>query len=161
MHDAPRGTVSETGGEPAESAGTAARAGFRNERSATAERVIGETRYLPGLHWYAVFVTLSIVVLICSGGMVTSNNAGLAVPDWPNSYGYNMFAFPVSRWVGGSAVGAHASLGGDRRRDSDDRFDGCHGVEGTAPMGARVGLHGTRISHRPRGDRWLACPVGR
>jgi len=23
------------------------------------------------------------------------------VPDWPNSYGYNMFTFPLSRWVGG------------------------------------------------------------
>ena len=34
-------------------------------------------------------------------GMVTSKGGGLAVPDWPNSYGYNMFAFPVSRWVGG------------------------------------------------------------
>ncbi len=33
--------------------------------------------------------------------MVTSKDAGLTVPDWPNSYGYNMFAFPVSRWVGG------------------------------------------------------------
>ena len=56
--------------------------------------------YVPWLHWYSVLVALSIVVLICSGGMVTSKNAGLAVPDWPNSYGYNMFAFPVSRWVG-------------------------------------------------------------
>jgi cytochrome c oxidase assembly protein subunit 15 len=25
----------------------------------------------------------------------------MAVPDWPNSYGYNMFLFPVSKWVGG------------------------------------------------------------
>jgi cytochrome c oxidase assembly protein subunit 15 len=33
--------------------------------------------------------------------LVTSHGAGLAVPDWPNSYGYNMFFFPISRWVGG------------------------------------------------------------
>ena len=26
---------------------------------------------------------------------------GMAVPDWPNSYGYNMFFFPVSKWIGG------------------------------------------------------------
>jgi heme a synthase len=32
---------------------------------------------------------------------VTSHGAGMAVPDWPNSFGYNMFLFPVSRWVGG------------------------------------------------------------
>ena len=33
--------------------------------------------------------------------MVTSKNVGLAVPDWPTTFGYNMFLFPVSRWVGG------------------------------------------------------------
>ena len=35
------------------------------------------------------------------GGLVTSHGAGMAVPDWPNTYGYNMFFFPVSQWVGG------------------------------------------------------------
>ena len=25
----------------------------------------------------------------------------MSVPDWPNTYGYNMFLFPVSKWVGG------------------------------------------------------------
>ncbi len=57
--------------------------------------------YSPWRHAYTVGVALCILLLICSGGMVTSQNAGLTVPDWPNSYGYNMFAFPVSRWVGG------------------------------------------------------------
>jgi cytochrome c oxidase assembly protein subunit 15 len=33
--------------------------------------------------------------------MVTSKNVGLAVPDWPTTFGYNMFLFPFSRWVGG------------------------------------------------------------
>src|ERR1700722_7450999 len=53
------------------------------------------------LHWYTVFVADSVLVLICSGGLVTSHGAGMAVPDWPNSFGYNMFLFPLSRWVGG------------------------------------------------------------
>jgi heme a synthase len=53
------------------------------------------------LHWYAVFVAGSVLLLICSGGLVTSHGAGMAVPDWPNSFGYNMFLFPISRWVGG------------------------------------------------------------
>ncbi len=39
--------------------------------------------------------------LVCVGGMVTSKGVGMAVPDWPNTYGYNMFLFPVSKWVGG------------------------------------------------------------
>jgi len=53
------------------------------------------------LHWFASLVACSVLVLICSGGLVTSHEAGLAVPDWPNSFGYSMFLFPVSRWVGG------------------------------------------------------------
>ena len=40
-------------------------------------------------------------VLVWMGGLVTSNRAGLAVPDWPNTYGYNMFFFPPSKWIGG------------------------------------------------------------
>jgi cytochrome c oxidase assembly protein subunit 15 len=33
--------------------------------------------------------------------MVTSKGVGLAVPDWPTTFGYNMFLFPISKWVGG------------------------------------------------------------
>ena len=53
------------------------------------------------LHWYAVAAAASVSLLICSGGLVTSHEAGMAVPDWPNSFGYNMFLFPISHWVGG------------------------------------------------------------
>ena len=35
------------------------------------------------------------------GGLVTSHGVGMAVPDWPTTYGYNMFFFPFSQWVGG------------------------------------------------------------
>jgi heme a synthase len=48
--------------------------------------------------WLTAFATLVLIVI---GGLVTSHGAGMAVPDWPNSYGYNMFLFPVSKWVGG------------------------------------------------------------
>ncbi|MBW7939502.1 MAG: COX15/CtaA family protein, partial [Candidatus Omnitrophica bacterium] len=40
-------------------------------------------------------------LLIIVGGLVTSNDAGLAVVDWPNSFGYNMFLYPLSRMTGG------------------------------------------------------------
>ena len=50
---------------------------------------------------YAWLTALVTFVLVGIGGLVTSHNAGMAVPDWPNSYGYNMFLFPVSKWVGG------------------------------------------------------------
>jgi len=53
------------------------------------------------LHYFVWFTATATLFLICSGGMVTSKGVGLAVPDWPTTFGYNMFLFPVSRWVGG------------------------------------------------------------
>jgi cytochrome c oxidase assembly protein subunit 15 len=53
------------------------------------------------LHRFAWFTAGATVLLICSGGMVTSKGVGLAVPDWPTTFGYNMFFFPFSKWVGG------------------------------------------------------------
>jgi cytochrome c oxidase assembly protein subunit 15 len=53
------------------------------------------------LQRYAVFTALVTFVLVCVGGLVTSHGAGLAVPDWPYSCGYNMFFFPISKWIGG------------------------------------------------------------
>ena len=56
------------------------------------------TTWLNRFAWITCIATL---LLICSGGMVTSKNVGLAVPDWPTTFGYNMFLFPISKWVGG------------------------------------------------------------
>lgn len=53
------------------------------------------------LHRYAVLVAVATFVLIVAGGLVTSTGSGLAVPDWPTTYGYNMFTFPLSKMVGG------------------------------------------------------------
>lgn len=54
-----------------------------------------------GMHRFALFTACSTAFLIFVGGLVTSNSAGLSVPDWPNSYGWNMFTFPYEKWVGG------------------------------------------------------------
>ena len=43
--------------------------------------------------------------LIWLGGLVTSTGAGMSVPDWPNTYGYNMFAVPWDIWLGENAGG--------------------------------------------------------
>ncbi len=56
------------------------------------------SRWFNRFAWFTVIATL---FLVCSGGMVTSKGVGLAVPDWPTTFGYNMFLFPVSEWVGG------------------------------------------------------------
>src|SRR5262245_61264749 len=50
---------------------------------------------------YTRLVALSTAVLIFAGGLVTSTGSGLSVPDWPNTYGYFMFLFPLDKWVGG------------------------------------------------------------
>src|SRR5262245_15384466 len=54
-----------------------------------------------GLHRFALLTACSTAFLIFVGGLVTSNGAGLSVPDWPTTYGWNMFTFPYSKWVGG------------------------------------------------------------
>jgi cytochrome c oxidase assembly protein subunit 15 len=53
------------------------------------------------LHRFAQVVAGCTVLLILAGSMVTSTDSGLAVPDWPTTYGWNMFTFPPSKWVGG------------------------------------------------------------
>jgi cytochrome c oxidase assembly protein subunit 15 len=53
------------------------------------------------LCWFAVLTAIATFLLLGAGGLVTSHEAGMSVPDWPNSYGYNMFAFPISKWTGG------------------------------------------------------------
>jgi cytochrome c oxidase assembly protein subunit 15 len=64
--------------------------------------VSGEgARYRWALHRYACFCAGAVLFLICLGGLVTSHEAGMSVPDWPNTYGYNMFFFPWQDWVGG------------------------------------------------------------
>ena len=53
------------------------------------------------LHRFAKFVAGCTVLLVLAGSLVTSTGSGLSVPDWPTSYGWNMFTFPPSKWVGG------------------------------------------------------------
>ncbi len=54
-----------------------------------------------GLHRFALFTACCTAFLIFVGGLVTSTESGLSVPDWPTTYGWNMFTFPFSKWVGG------------------------------------------------------------
>src|SRR2546428_13540419 len=52
------------------------------------------------LHRFAWLTAAATYLLIVAGASVTSNRAGLAVPDWPTTYGHFMFSFPYSKWVG-------------------------------------------------------------
>lgn len=55
----------------------------------------------PALQRFTLLTAAATFLLVWMGGLVTSHGAGLAVPDWPNTYGYNLFFFPFSKWVGG------------------------------------------------------------
>ncbi len=52
-------------------------------------------------HRLAVTTASATLVLIVAGGLVTNTGAALAVPDWPTTFGHNMFLYPWSRMVGG------------------------------------------------------------
>lgn len=57
--------------------------------------------YSLSVHWLAVALTVAVFPLIWVGGLVTTYDAGMAVPDWPGTYGWNMFAYPASTWLFG------------------------------------------------------------
>ena len=49
----------------------------------------------------AVLLVCATFPLIWVGGLVTTYEAGMAVPDWPNTYGYNLFLYPWQTWLAG------------------------------------------------------------
>ncbi len=57
--------------------------------------------YNRSLHFFAVVTATATFLLIFIGGLVTSTGSGLSVPDWPTTYGQNMFTFPIDQWIGG------------------------------------------------------------
>ena len=58
------------------------------------------TQDTPWLHRFAIVTAMATLVLIGFGGLVTSKGVGMAVPDWPNTFGYNMFLVPFDEWLG-------------------------------------------------------------
>ncbi len=56
------------------------------------------TPYNKSLHYFAIFTACATFLLIIAGALVTSNDAGLSVPDWPTSFG-SLYRLP--RMVGG------------------------------------------------------------
>ncbi len=53
------------------------------------------------LHRLSLLAVCLVWPLIWVGGMVTTYDAGMAVPDWPGTYGYNLFLYPLKTWVVG------------------------------------------------------------
>ena len=46
-----------------------------------------ELPYNQGLHRFVIFTASVALLLIVAGALVTSNDAGLSVPDWPTTFG--------------------------------------------------------------------------
>ena len=59
------------------------------------------TSLSPWPHRLAWLAAVATFLLILVGGMVTNTGSGLAVPDWPTTFGYNMFTYPLSKMTGG------------------------------------------------------------
>ncbi len=55
----------------------------------------------PWPHRWAVLLACATFPLVWVGGLVTTTDAGMAVPDWPNTYGYNLFLYPWQSWLAG------------------------------------------------------------
>jgi cytochrome c oxidase assembly protein subunit 15 len=53
----------------------------------------------PWPHRWAVALACATFPLVWVGGLVTTTDAGMAVPDWPNTYGYNLFLYPWQTWL--------------------------------------------------------------
>jgi heme a synthase len=64
----------------------------------TDSKVKTVTDYHPWLHRYAAFIAFCTFVLVIAGALVTSNDAGLSVPDWPTSFGS---LYKIPHMVGG------------------------------------------------------------
>jgi heme a synthase len=80
----------------AEGAKTATSSGMVNSSF-----ILDPSSFSPWPHRIAVILACATFPLLFIGGLVTSLGVGLAVPDWPTTFGYNMFLYPWSKMIGG------------------------------------------------------------
>ncbi len=71
---------------------------------------LGGVRGRAGVRWrsrvpatglFGLTTAAAIFLLLVTGGLVTGLEAGLAVPDWPNSFGHNMLLYPLAEMKDG------------------------------------------------------------
>lgn len=55
----------------------------------------------PWPHGMAWVLACATFPLLWVGGLITTTDAGMAVPDWPGTYGYNLFLYPWRTWLFG------------------------------------------------------------
>jgi cytochrome c oxidase assembly protein subunit 15 len=67
----------------------------------TAVETLAENNPSRLLHRLTVLIVCLVWPLIWVGGLVTTYDAGMSVPDWPGTYGYNLFLYPYKTWLFG------------------------------------------------------------
>jgi cytochrome c oxidase assembly protein subunit 15 len=83
--------------------------------------------------------------LISVGTLVTTTDAGMAVPDWPNTYGHNLFLYPYNDWLRGPL---------------DLFFEHLHRLLGSLAGLVAIILVGFAVRYEPRRwVRWLVYAV--
>jgi len=102
----------------------------------TSDRLPGPV-YRPGPHWIAICAAVFTLPLLSVGGTVTTYHVGLAVPDWPQTFGMNMFLYDF--WNAPFGV----------------RVEHTHRLYGAAVGLATVLLCLWLLAFEPR--RWLKC----
>ena len=105
--------------------------------------------YRPWLHRLALLTAVTTFVLICMGGLVTSTDSGLAVPDWPTTFGYNMFLYPLSKTVSGFLFSIDPNLQADL-----DNLDLSVGLREALEKNEISVSENVIISTQERGSRW-------
>ena len=135
-------------------------------------------RQSPWPHRLAVALALVTFPLIWVGGLVTTYDAGMAVPDWPGTYGYNLFLYPWQSWLAGAVGLVHrawapaAGRGGRSARHRPGRRRLADRSAARWLRMARLGalalviLQGvagrcSRASRRAVGRRWSTAASGR
>lgn len=127
----------------------------------------------PWPHRLAVALVAVTFPLIWVGGLVTTYEAGMAVPDWPTTYGYNLFLYPWQTWLfgpwdlfiehGHRLLGAAAGLATIGLAVALWRFDARPwmrwlGIAAVAAVAAQGLLGGMRVLWDERLlARWHAC----
>ena len=84
-----------------------------------------------------------MLILVLVGGMVTGTDAGMSVPDWPTTFGENMFLYPIDRMVSGLLVSIPNHLANDL-----DKGVMTKAVQNSVSVDENVDLHMFKSSLR-------------
>ena len=70
-------------------------------KNKTVDKTGGDAKSSKAPYLIALLLSMVAFAVMWVGGLVTTTDAGMAVPDWPNTYGYNMFSYPMESWLYG------------------------------------------------------------